>query len=66
VARARCQGVAVTDPECQNSAVLGGDPVGQVGALKEQPGYDIVVSGSVTLCHALIAEGLIDEYLLFA
>jgi len=66
VARARCQGVAVTDPECQNSAVLGGDPVGQVGTLKEQPGYDIVVSGSVTLCHALIAEGLIDEYLLFA
>jgi hypothetical protein len=39
--------------------------VGQVGALKEQPGYDIVVTGSITLCHALIAAGLIDEYRLF-
>ena len=63
--RALCQGVAVTDPKWQNSAALGRDPVGQVGALKEQPGYDIVVTGSITLCHALIAAGLIDEYRLF-
>ena len=55
----------MTDPKWQNSAVPGGDPVGQVGALKEQPGYDIVVTGSITLCHALIAAGLIDEYRLF-
>jgi hypothetical protein len=44
--RALCQGVAVTDPKRQSSAVLGGDPVGQVGALKEQPGYDIMVAAS--------------------
>lgn len=27
---------------------------GQVRALKEQPGQDIVGTGSITLCHALI------------
>lgn len=31
----------------------------------EQPGRDIVVTGSITLCHALIAAGLVDEYRLF-
>ena len=33
--------------------------------LKEQPGQDIVVTGSITLTHALIAAGLVDEYRLF-
>lgn len=55
----------MTDPKWQSSAVLCGDPVGQVGALKEQAGYDIVVTGSITLCHALIAGGLVYEYRLF-
>ena len=55
----------MTDPKWRNSAVPGGDPVGQVGTLKARPGYDIVVTGSITLCHALIAAGLIDEYRLF-
>ena len=34
-------------------------------ALKEQPGQDIVVTGSITLCHALIEASLVDEYRLF-
>lgn len=55
----------LTDPEWQNSTVLSGDPVPQVRELKEQPGGDIVVTGSITLCHALIAAGLVDEYRLF-
>lgn len=55
----------MTDPEWQNSAVLSGDPVTEVRALKEQPGRDIVVTGSITLCHALIEAGLVDEYRLF-
>jgi dihydrofolate reductase len=55
----------MTDPEWQNSTVLSGDPVPRVRALKEQPGKDIVVTGSITLCHALIAAGLVDEYRLF-
>lgn len=55
------------DPEWQNSTVLGsGDPAVEVAALKEQPGPegkdDIVITGSIRLCHALIAAGLVDEY----
>jgi dihydrofolate reductase len=53
------------DPQWQNSTVLSGDPVDEVRALKEQPGQDIVVTGSITLCHTLIEAGLVDEYRLF-
>lgn len=55
----------MTDPKWQNSTVLAGDPVSEVRALKEQPGRDIVVTGSISLCHTLIAAGLVDEYRLF-
>lgn len=55
----------MTDPQWQNSTVLSGDPVQEVRALKEQPGQDIVVTGSITLCHTLIRAGLVDEYRLF-
>jgi dihydrofolate reductase len=55
----------MTDPEWQNSTILSGDPVVEVRALKEQPGQDIVATGSITLCHALIEAGLVDEYRLF-
>ena len=53
------------DPGWENSTVLRG-PVGdEVRALKEAPGRDIVATGSTQLVHALIAEGLVDEYRLF-
>jgi dihydrofolate reductase len=55
----------MTDPQWQNSTVLTGDPVEQVRALKDRPGQDIVVTGSITLCHTLIEAGLVDEYRLF-
>ncbi len=55
----------MTDPEWHNSTVLSGDPVEEVRALKERPGRDIVVTGSITLCHTLIVAGLVDEYRLF-
>ncbi len=55
----------LTDPGWVPTEVLSGDPVAQVRALKEQPGQDIVVTGSITLCHALIEAGLVDEYRLF-
>lgn len=55
----------MTDPEWDNSTILSGDPVEQVRELKQQPGLDIVVTGSITLCHALIAAGLVDQYRLF-
>jgi dihydrofolate reductase len=53
------------DPEWQNSTVLSGDPVEETRELKEQAGRDIVVTGSITLCHTLIEAGLVDEYRLF-
>lgn len=55
----------MTDPQWQNSTVLSDDPVEEVRALKEQPGQDIVVTGSITLCHTLIEAELVDEYRLF-
>ena len=55
----------ITDPLWQNTTVLSGDPVAQINALKDEPGQDIVVTGSITLCHTLIAAGLVDEYRLF-
>jgi dihydrofolate reductase len=36
-----------------------------VRALKAEPGRDIVTTGSITLVHALIGAGLVDEYRLF-
>ncbi len=45
--------------------MLAGDAVEHVGALKEEPGLDVVVTGSITLCHALIAADLVDEYRFF-
>jgi dihydrofolate reductase len=41
------------------------DPIAEIGALKEQQGRDIVITGSISLCHTLIEAGLIDEYRLF-
>jgi dihydrofolate reductase len=55
----------LTDPEWQNTTVLSGDPLTEVRTLKEQPGRDIVVTGSIRLTHALIEAGLVDEYRLF-
>ena len=55
----------MTEPGWENSTVLSGEPVDDVRALKEEPGRDIVVTGSITLCHALIGAGLVDEYRLF-
>ncbi|MCH1883212.1 dihydrofolate reductase family protein [Agrococcus sp. ARC_14] len=55
----------MTDPEWQHSTVLTGDWLAQVRALRQQPGEDIVVTGSITLCHALIDAGVVDEVRLF-
>jgi dihydrofolate reductase len=55
----------ITDPQWQNTTVLSGDPVQQVETLKHQQGLDIVITGSISLCHTLIKAGLVDEYRLF-
>ena len=55
----------MTDPQWQNSTVLSGDWIARVRELKGQEGRDIGVTGSITLTHALIVAGLVDEYRLF-
>ncbi|HIZ37550.1 MAG TPA: dihydrofolate reductase family protein [Candidatus Ruania gallistercoris] len=53
------------DPGWERSVVLTGDPVEEVRALKQTDGQDIVCTGSISLVHALIPSGLVDEYRLF-
>lgn len=55
----------LTDPDWQHTTVLGGDPLDAIRRLKEQPGQDIVLTGSISLAHAVIEAGLVDEYRLF-
>jgi len=37
----------------------------EISAIKQQPGSDILVFGSPTAVHALLAENLVDEFYLF-
>ena len=53
------------DPEWAGSTVLGDDWVSRVAARKEEDGGDIVTTGSLTLCPALLEAGLVDEVRLF-
>ncbi len=55
----------MTDPEWKNSTVLSGDPVQRAKGLKAETGKDIVLTGSISLAHTLIAAGVVDEYRLF-
>ncbi|UXA20304.1 dihydrofolate reductase family protein [Mycobacterium sp. SMC-4] len=52
-------------PGWANTIVLQGNLLDAVAALRNRPGRDIVCTGSITLCHSLIAAGLVDEYRLF-
>ncbi|AHH99888.1 dihydrofolate reductase family protein [Kutzneria viridogrisea] len=45
----------------RNSEQLRGDLVEAVTALKDEPGADIAMSGSVSLVRQLLAAGLLDE-----
>jgi dihydrofolate reductase len=53
------------DPGWEPTTVLRGPLAEDIAALKAAPGADIVTTGSITLVHALIAQGLVDEYRLF-
>ncbi|WP_221586105.1 dihydrofolate reductase family protein [Microbacterium sp. G2-8] len=55
----------LTDPEWENSTIVSQNPLGRIAALKRRPGRNLVVTGSITLCHHLIHAGLVDEYRLF-
>lgn len=45
----------------ENSTLLKGDAADAVAELKQQPGKDIVISGSGALVRSLLDDGLIDE-----
>jgi dihydrofolate reductase len=45
-----------------NSTLIKGDVADEVSKLKEQPGGDILVNGSVQLVHTLMEHDLVDEY----
>ncbi len=53
------------DPEWEDTTILRGPLDDDIRALKSAEGSDIVVTGSIRLCHALIDAGLVDEYQLF-
>ncbi len=44
-----------------NSTIIKDDVVGEVGKLRDEPGGDILVNGSVQLVETLIENGLVDE-----
>jgi dihydrofolate reductase len=48
--------------EWNNSHLLDGDVAEGVAKLKEEPGQDILLSGSGQLLHTLMPHDLIDEY----
>jgi dihydrofolate reductase len=52
----------LTDPDWNNTTVLGDDLAGEVAALKERHDGDLLVNGSVQLVNALEDAGLVDEY----
>ena len=45
-----------------NSTIISGNVIEEVKKLKEQQGSYILLDGSATLAHALMAAGLVDEY----
>jgi dihydrofolate reductase len=47
--------------EWENSTLIRGDVAGQIVRLKDRPGKNINISGSVTLVAWLLAQGLLDE-----
>jgi dihydrofolate reductase len=55
----------LTDPGWVNTTVLPGDPVEEVRSLVATDGQDVVLTGSITLTHAVLAAGLADEIRLF-
>jgi dihydrofolate reductase len=51
----------MTDPQWRRSTILAGDPLDEVRRLKDAEGGDITMTGSITLAHAVLSAGLVDE-----
>lgn len=54
--------LAASDLGWENAHLVGGDVADAVAKLKAQDGQDIVVYGGPSLIHALLEQGLVDEY----
>ena len=55
---------SVTTPAWNNTTLLGKDLIGDIRKLKAQPGSNILIYGSASIVHALMAHGLIDQFTL--
>lgn len=55
----------MTDPAWQHSTVLTGDLLDETRALRDRPGGTLGVTGSISVCHELMAHDLVDEFRLF-
>lgn len=51
----------LAEVDWENSTLLRGDLGEEIAKLKREPGKDIAVSGSATLVHSLLRDGLLDE-----
>jgi dihydrofolate reductase len=49
------------NPTWNNSQVIGSYDADRIRRLKDETDGDIYVSGSITLVHAMLADGLVDE-----
>jgi dihydrofolate reductase len=55
----------LTNPTWRNSEVVGAYDPDAIRRLKESQEGDLYVSGSITLVHAMLADGLVDQLHLF-
>lgn len=55
----------LSEQDHANTQIISGNLNDQIGKLKQSQGSEILVFGSPSATHALIAENLIDEYWLF-
>jgi dihydrofolate reductase len=56
---------STAEPAWQNSELIGGYDARRIAELKEKSATGLYVSGSATLVHALLADGLVDDLHLF-
>jgi dihydrofolate reductase len=52
----------LTKASWNNTAIIGSDLVGEVSSLKAQAGGNMLIYGSASIVHALMPQGLVDEY----
>ena len=48
-----------------NTTIISSSVVAELASLKDRPGKDIVITGSVALVHSLLPTGIVDQVRLF-